>query len=444
MSKAYTVGKERIHALNDVSLEVFPGEMIGIVGRTGTGKSTLMHVLGALQRPDSGQVRIDDQDMAQLEAKELAKVRAEKIGFLFQAFNILPNETVLGNVEVSLVETGVPPKESRRKALEALNIVGLGNRLEHTPNQLPPRARQYMALARALVNDPAVIIADEPTRPLDTTFREEMMGLFQKLNDEGRTIIISTPEASVANYCRRVVKMAQGQTVSDELVPKRRVVSQSGLALADQDGDVAEGVAVCPRCNYGNPVEDQHCQRCKFILHLTEEDELSIKGRLSGTESRWLGVESISDEGEVPGQDLVEELRDVSFLAGLGSKSLVKVVPALEPLSFSRGSTIVNQGDPADSFYIVRSGDVQVVMERQGKLAAPIASLGPRDGFGEMAILSEQPNRSFTIMATTDVELWRLPKEEFKALLAENLSLSMYFNRVMVQRLMSLQEKVFL
>ena len=301
-----------------------------------------------------------------------------------------------------------------------------------------------MALARALVNNPAVIIADEPTRPLDTTSREEMMGLFQRLNDEGRTIIISTPEASVANYCRRVVKLAGGQTISDELVPRRRIVSQSRQGLTDPDQDVVEGEAVCPRCNYGNPVEEQHCQRCKFILHLTEEGELSIKGRLSGTESRWLGVESVSDEGEVPGQDLVEELRDVSFLAGLGSKSLVKVVPALEPLSYSRGSTIVKQGDPADAFYIVRSGDVEVVMERQGKLAAPIASLGPKEGFGEMAILSDQPNRSFTIIATSDVELWRLPKEEFKALLGENLSLSLYFNRIMVQRLMSLQEKVFL
>ena len=176
LSKAYNVGRERVHALNDVSLEVYPGEMVGVVGRAGAGKSTLMHVFGGLQRPDSGSVRIDDQDVTQLDDAELASVRADKVGFLFQAFNILPNETVLGNVDISLQESGLPAKESRRKAVAVLEVVGLGNRLEHTPSQLSARHRQYMAIARALVNDPAVIIADEPTRPLDTTSREEMMG----------------------------------------------------------------------------------------------------------------------------------------------------------------------------------------------------------------------------------------------------------------------------
>ena len=123
------------------------------------------------------------------------------------------------------------------------------NRLEHTPSQLSPRHRQYMAIARALVNDPAVIIADEPTRPLDTTSREEMMGLFQRLNDEGRTIIISTPETSVGNYCRRTVRMADGRTVSDELVSRRRIVSTSKLPGDDPDSDVTEEESVCPRCN---------------------------------------------------------------------------------------------------------------------------------------------------------------------------------------------------
>ena len=398
LSKAYNVGRERVHALNDVSLEVYPGEMVGVVGRAGAGKSTLMHVFGGLQRPDSGSVRIDDQDVTQLHDAELASVRADKVGFLFQAFNILPNETVLGNVDISLQESGLPAKESRRKAVAVLEVVGLGNRLEHTPSQLSARHRQYMAIARALVNDPAVIIADEPTRPLDTTSREEMMGLFQRLNDEGRTIIISTPEASIGNYCRRMVRMADGRTVSDELVSRRRIVSSSKMSADAPDSDVTEET-VCPRCNYGNPTHEEHCQRCKFILHLTTEDEQSIKDRLSGAEGRWLGVESVSDEGEVPGQGLVEELKDVSFLSGLGSKSLVKVIPALEPLQFSKGSTVVKQGDPADSFYIVRSGDVQVVMEREDRLAAPIATLGPKEGFGEMAILTEQPHRSFTIVA---------------------------------------------
>ena len=126
LSKAYNVGGERVHALNDVSLEVYPGEMVGVVGRAGAGKSTLMHVLGGLQRPDSGQVLIDDQDVTQLDDAELARVRADKVGLLFQAFNILPNETVLGNVDISLQESGLPAKESRRKAADARGVVGLG------------------------------------------------------------------------------------------------------------------------------------------------------------------------------------------------------------------------------------------------------------------------------------------------------------------------------
>ncbi len=290
LTKEYNVGGERVRALNDVSLEVHPGEMVGVVGRSGAGKSTLLHVLGCFQRPDLGQVRIVGQEMTQLGEAQLVQVRADKIGFVFQAFNFLPTATLLENVEISLQAIGIAPQLSRRKATAALELVGLANYLENTPSQLPARGRQYLSIARALVNDPEVIFADEPTRPLDTTSKEEFMGLLQRLNDEGRTIIISTPETSVANYCRRVVRMAEGRTVSDELVSDRRIVASSRLSEAALDSGLAELQTACPRCNNGNPKDGERCLRCNFILHLTKEDEDSIKGRLSGTQGRWLGV----------------------------------------------------------------------------------------------------------------------------------------------------------
>ena len=446
LSKSYSLGGEQVHALDDVSLEVYPGEMVGVVGRTGAGKSTLLHTLGGFQRPDVGRVHIGGQDVTQLEDQELALVRRRMVGFLFQAFNLLPNETVLTNVEVVLRDEGLSDRAMRAKAATALQDVGLSKALENAPSQLSPRLRQYISMARALVLDPPVIMADEPTRPLDMTSREELMGLFQKLNDQGKTIIFTTPEASVANFGRRVVRMADGKIVTDELVGRRRVVPASERPGEPLEIEEREEETVCPRCNYGNAVHWEVCERCRFTLHLTAEEQESIEGRLRGAEGGLLGVESASDEGEGPiaGQELVEELKDVSFFGELGSKSLVKVIPALERESFAKGSTIVKQGGPADSFYILRAGEVEVVLEREGRLASPIATLGPKEGFGEMAILTDQPERSFTILAMTDVELWRLPRAEFTRLVSENLSLSIYFNRLMAHRLKALQEKVYL
>ena len=444
LSKAYQVGGEQVNALSDVSVEVFPGEMVAIKGRNGAGKSSLLHILGCLQRPDSGQVRIDDQDVTQLDDEALAMIRAQKVGFLFQAFNLLPNETVLANVAPPLSNQGLGERDIKRKAAVALQMVSLENRMEYTPGQLSPRQRQYVAIARSLVNDPPVLFADEPTRALDTTSREEVMGMFQKLNDQGRTIVMTTAESGIANHCRRIVTIAEGRTTNDELVSKRRIIPAStipGLPLDTEERDVE---LLCPRCGFGHAAEADVCDRCHFSLHLTEEEAKTIEGRLSGTESRWLGVESHSDEGEVPGQNLIDELKEVSFLAGLGSKSLVKVLPTLERQSYQQGSTIVHQGDPADSFYIVRSGEVQVVMERSDRLASPIATLGPKEAFGEMALLTDQPERSFTIVAMSDVELWRLPKPDFEGLLSDNLSLALYFNRLLSKRLKTLQEKVYL
>ena len=157
--------------------------------------------------------------------------------------------------------------------------------------------------------------------------------------------------------------------------------------------------------------------------------------------SRYLGAESASDEGEVPGQGQTDELKEVPMLAGLGTKSLARIVAALEPRSFQPGSTIVKQGEPGDSFYIVRSGSVQVMLEREGTPAITVAELGPREGFGEMALLTDQP-RSASVVAVTDVETWCLSKVAFQELVSQNLSLALYFNRILSQRLSALQERI--
>ena len=443
LTKVYDLGEERLNALDDVSLEVFSGEMVAVVGRTGSGKSTLLHVLGYLQKPDSGQVLIEGVDGARLNQEELGEVRARRVGFVFQAFNLLPNDTAVANVEVALADGELSARDSRRKASEVLEYVGLGNRLDNTPSQLSHRNRQYISVARALVNNPAVIFADEPTRGLDSSSREELMGLFQKLNDDGMTIVIATADTGLARYCRRMVRMAEGKCVDDSLVTRRRIIPAQRRSGTPVSGPVREEEeAVCPRCNHGNPIGTESCQHCKFPLQLSDEDEQSIKVRLNGSDSRWLAVESPTDEVEGPGRELIEELKAVPFFSELGAKSLERVIPFLEPQQFLNGSKIVGEGDEGDSFYIIRSGRVNVVVRGVVGKEVPIAELGPKEGFGEMALLTGQP-RSASVVAATDLQLWRLSKEAFQGLLNENLSISLYFNRILSQRLQAFRERVY-
>ena len=432
---------ERVYALNDVSLEIQPGEMVAIVGGPGSGKSTFLHILACLQRPDSGQMLIDGLDVAQFGDDELARVRVRKVGFIFQAFNVLPDESVLANVEVPLRHLDLEDSVRRQKAEEALQFVGLGNCLDHKPGQLSATQRQCVAIARALVHEPAVIIADEPTRALDSTSQEEVMGLFQRINDDGKTILISTPDSTVASYCRRTVMLAEGRIVDDRPVSDRRIVPPSTVTRPPADIEVEEEEVVCPRCNHGNAKDKETCQHCTFPLRLTPEERETIESRLSGIASRWLGVESPLDEGEVPGYDAIEELKEVPVFSGLGPKSLAKIMPALEGRLFPRNSTITKQGDVADAFYIIRKGNVQVVLEREGGQTVSIARLGRMEGFGEMALMADQP-RSASVIALTDVEVWCLPKATFQALLSENLSLSLYFNRILAERLIAIQASV--
>ena len=440
LNKVYEIGRETVYAVNDVALEVQPGELVAILDKPGSGKSTLLHILGCLQRPDSGRVWIENLDTTRLDVEELARVRTHKVGFVFQAFNLLPNETAIANVELPLRNQRVDAWNSRQRAEEALQVVGLGNRLEHRPGQLSARQRQSVAIARALVNDPAVLFADEPTRALDSTSREEVMGLFQKLNDEGRTTVIATADSGVANYCHRMVRIAEGRTVDEGPVSSRRVIPSSRIP-GPPSRSYAREVTVCPRCAYGNFADEILCGRCEFPRHLTDEEEQSIQGRLIGAESRLLGVESASDEGKFHGQGLPDELKEVPFFAGLGSKSLAKLMSGLEQRRFPEGSTIVKQGDAGDAFYVVRSGTVRVVLERGGMPGIQIATLGPKDGFGEMALLTDQP-RSASVLALTDVETWRLSKVAFEGLLEESLSLAVYFNRILSRRLSAVQKKI--
>ena len=440
LTQRYRVGDEDVYALDRASLEINPGDFLAIVGRSGSGKSTLLHVLGCLQRPGSGTVSIEGVDVTRLDDDEMAKLRAQKFGFVFQAFNLLPKETALGNVAVGLKSRGLDAWSSREKAEEALAYVGLRNRMDHRPGQLSAQQRQLVAIARALAHDPVVILADEPTRPLDSTSREEVMGIFQKLNDDGRTIAISTADSGVATYCHRALRLADGRVVDDAPVAKRRIIPPSRI-IGTQLRSYERETTVCPRCNYGNFIDAEACQRCQFPLHLTLEKEQTIESRVSGTDVRWSGVESSSDDADVTGTAVTRELMEVPLFAGLGPKILVKIIPALNREYFSGGSTILKQGDPGDSFYIIRRGAVRVTLERQNRQTVTIAELGDKEGFGEMALLTDQP-RSATVVALEDVEAWSLTKTAFHGLLSENLSLALYVNRILSQRLRTIQDRI--
>ena len=219
---------------------------------------------------------------------------------------------------------------------------------------------------------------------------------------------------------------------------KRRIVPPEQIAgLSPPNYDEV----VCVRCNEGNPKGRDKCKNCKFPLHLTKEEEQSIEGRLSGAEKGQVGVESTSDDLKGPVHPLVLELQKVPFFADLGTKSLTKIVPALQGFQYTKGQRIVTQGAEGDSFYIVKSGTVQVVREQSNKPPILVAQLGAREGFGEMSLLFGQP-RTATVAAATDVVVMRLPKDQFQSLLAENLSLSLFFKRLMNERLVQLKEKL--
>jgi putative ABC transport system ATP-binding protein len=216
--KTYPMGTQVVHALRGLSVTVQRGEYVAIMGPSGSGKSTLMNVIGCLDSPTKGRYVLDGEDVSRLSENALADVRNRRIGFVFQTFNLLPRQTCLQNVELPLVYAGVSGRERRRRAEEALRSVGLGDRMTHRPNELSGGQRQRVAVARALVNRPAILLADEPTGNLDTATSEEIMRLFEQLYRQGHTVLVVTHEHDIAQHARRVVHLRDGLVEHDEPV----------------------------------------------------------------------------------------------------------------------------------------------------------------------------------------------------------------------------------
>jgi len=214
--KTYRMGTEEVHALDGVDLEVKSGEYLAVMGASGSGKSTLMNLLGCLDTPTSGHYLLRGTAVESLDDAQLAEIRNREIGFVFQTFNLLPRTTALGNVELPLIYAGMPRKERKARALGALERVGLGDRVDHQPNELSGGQRQRVAIARALVNDPSILLADEPTGNLDSATSVEIMELFDQLHAGGNTVILVTHEADIADHSRRQVTMRDGKVLSDQ------------------------------------------------------------------------------------------------------------------------------------------------------------------------------------------------------------------------------------
>lgn len=213
--KSYTMGDQTVRALDGVSLDIEAGDYVAIMGASGSGKSTLMNLMGALDRPTAGSLRIAGEELAGLDADRLAAFRNRTIGFVFQQFNLLPRTTALENAALPLVYAGVPAEERRRRALSRLEQVGLGERVDHHPSQLSGGQQQRVAIARSLVNDPKILLADEPTGALDSQTSEDIMRIFDTLNREGITIILVTHEQEVAEHARRQIVFRDGQILED-------------------------------------------------------------------------------------------------------------------------------------------------------------------------------------------------------------------------------------
>lgn len=213
--KQYGAGESAIYALDGVSLSIYPGEYVAIMGASGSGKSTLMNVIGALDIPTSGEYYLDGIDMASLDENQLAIVRGRKIGFIFQSFNLIPRTSALANVELPLAYQGIKMKERRMRALKALDLVGLSDRLTHEPTELSGGQQQRVAVARALVTKPALLLADEPTGALDSKSTADLLDLFDLVNAAGRTVVLITHEADVAARAKRTIRMRDGKIIED-------------------------------------------------------------------------------------------------------------------------------------------------------------------------------------------------------------------------------------
>ena len=228
LAKVYQMGEEvQVHALCGASMQVSAGELVAIMGPSGSGKSTLMNILGCLDQPTSGAYYLEGVEVDSLDDDELAQIRGSKIGFVFQTFNLLPRATALSNVVLPLIYSGMGSRQRRERAIAALEVVGLGDRLHHRPNELSGGQQQRVAIARALVNDPSIILADEPTGNLDSKSGMEIMAVVQRLNEErGITTIFVTHELQIAQHTRRIVRISDGRIVDDQPVSNQLKASE--------------------------------------------------------------------------------------------------------------------------------------------------------------------------------------------------------------------------
>jgi putative ABC transport system ATP-binding protein len=221
--KIYRMGDVEVRALRGVSLNIAGGEFVAVMGASGSGKSTFMNLIGCLDKPNKGIYLLNGNDVGRLSRDQLARVRGQQIGFVFQGFNLLPRTNALENVELPMLYQGISSRERHQRAGEALARVGLGDRRDHTPAQLSGGQQQRVAIARALVNRPTLLLADEPTGNLDSRTSVEVMGIFQELNEQGLTVLLVTHESDIAQHARRVVVFKDGLVLEDRLVEKRRL-----------------------------------------------------------------------------------------------------------------------------------------------------------------------------------------------------------------------------
>ena len=244
LTKIYGEGDAEVIALKGINIKIRPGEFVAIMGPSGSGKSTLMNILACMDRPSEGRYILAGEDVSDYDRNELAYIRSKQLGFVFQSFNLLPRASALENVMLPLMyrrENHIPTGGRKQMAIEALENVGLGDRVEHRPNQLSGGQQQRVAIARALINDPLLVLADEPTGNLDTKSSEEILDIFHSLHERGRTIIIVTHESDIAAHANRIIHIRDGLVFSDELTPPRAASSKTPASVPSEIWRKPEG-----------------------------------------------------------------------------------------------------------------------------------------------------------------------------------------------------------